>query len=243
MQTRLIGAKKGHSLLKKKSDAMSTRFRKIEKELNDKKCGMGETFKTSSYSLTEARFHAGDITNSIMESVSSASFKVRIKGENIAGIFLPIFLPVGEEQGIKVSGIARGGEYIVAAKKQHQNTLRTLVDIASLQSSFVTLDKAIRVTNRRVNALDRVVIPKVENTIAYIKDELDELSREEFFRLKKVRNKKIKDAAAKQKLLEEKVGAEEAEKIRSMQNLESSQGMSENQLFDTDGGKAENLGF
>jgi hypothetical protein len=45
---------------------------------------------------------------------------------------------------------------------------------------------AIQVTNRRVNALENVVKPCIENTISYIKGELDELEREEFFRLKKV---------------------------------------------------------
>ena len=44
-----------------------------------------------------------------------------------------------------------------------------LVELASLQTAFLTLDEAIKTTNRRVNALDNVVIPKLENTIAYIK--------------------------------------------------------------------------
>lgn len=44
-----------------------------------------------------------------------------------------------------------------------------LVELASLQTAFLTLDAAIKTTNRRVNALEHVVKPKLENTIAYIK--------------------------------------------------------------------------
>lgn len=59
-----------------------------------------------------------------------------------------------------------------------------------LQTSFVTLDEVIKVTNRRVNAIEHVIIPKIEKTLAYITSELDEREREEFFRLKKVQEKK-----------------------------------------------------
>jgi V-type H+-transporting ATPase subunit D len=51
-----------------------------------------------------------------------------------------------------------------------------------IQTAFVILDEVIKVTNRRVNAIEHVIIPRIENTIKYIISELDEQDREEFFR-------------------------------------------------------------
>jgi V-type H+-transporting ATPase subunit D len=62
------------------------------------------------------------------------------------------------------------------------------------KTAFVILDEVIKVTNRRVNALEHILIPRTENTIKYINSELDELDREEFYRLKKVQGKKKRDA-------------------------------------------------
>ena len=68
------------------------------------------------------------------------------------------------------------------------------------QTAFVTLDEVIKVVNRRVNAIEHVIIPRTENTIKYINSELDELDREEFYRLKKVKSNKQRDKdAAEQK--------------------------------------------
>ena len=86
-----------------------------------------------------------------------------------------------------------------------------MVELASLQTSFVTLDEVIKITNRRVNAIEHVIIPKIERTLAYIIAELDELEREEFFRLKKVQDKKKKIRAEKEKEAEERKARGEGE--------------------------------
>ena len=41
-----------------------------------------------------------------------------------------------------------------------------------MQTSFITLDEVIKTTNRRVNAIEHVIIPKIERTLAYIISEL-----------------------------------------------------------------------
>ena len=67
-------------------------------------------------------------------------------------------------------------------KKNYARAVELLVELASLQTSFVTLDEVIKITNRRVNAIEHVIIPKIQRTLDYIISELDELEREEFFR-------------------------------------------------------------
>jgi V-type H+-transporting ATPase subunit D len=54
-------------------------------------------------------------------------------------------------------------------RKAYVSALQLLVQLANLQTAFLTLDTALKVTNRRVNALENVVKPKLENTISYIK--------------------------------------------------------------------------
>jgi len=46
----------------------------------------------------------------------------------------------------------------------------------------------LKVTNRRVNALEFVIMPQLNNTIKYIISELDEMEREDQYRIKKVKD-------------------------------------------------------
>lgn len=71
--------------------------------------------------------------------------------------------------GIVVAGLGKGGQQIQSCRKAYISAIQLLVQLANLQTAFITLDTALKVTNRRVNALENVVKPKIENTISYIK--------------------------------------------------------------------------
>jgi len=123
---------------------------------------------------------------------------VKTRRDNVAGVKLPAFESYQDgTDSYEFAGLARGGQQLAKLKKNYARAIQLLVELASLQTSFITLDEVIKVTNRRVNALEHVVIPKIERTLDYIISELDEAEREEFYRLKKIqeKKKKIRDRA------------------------------------------------
>ncbi|KAK7872238.1 hypothetical protein R5R35_012096 [Gryllus longicercus] len=211
MKARLKGAQKGHSLLKKKADALQMRFRTILGKIIETKTLMGEVMKEAAFSLAEAKFATGDFNQVVLQNVTKAQIKVRTKKDNVAGVTLPVFESYQDgTDTYELAGLARGGQQLAKLKKNYQSAIKLLVELASLQTSFVTLDDVIKLTNRRVNAIEHVIIPRIERTLAYIISELDELEREEFYRLKKIQDKKriarkkaeAKDAELKKAALE-----------------------------------------
>ncbi|KAJ9153493.1 hypothetical protein P3X46_026924 [Hevea brasiliensis] len=229
VKARLVGATRGHALLKKKSDALTVQFRQILKKIVTTKESMGEIMKSSSFALTEAKYVAGEnIKHVVLENVQNASLKVRSRQENVAGVKLPKF-EYFTDGGTRndLTGLARGGQQVQACRAAYVKAIELLVELASLQTSFLTLDEAIKTTNRRVNALENVVKPRLENTISYIKGELDELEREDFFRLKKIQGYKKREiekqlAAAKQFAEEqfaEKISLQKGISLKSAHNL------------------------
>jgi V-type H+-transporting ATPase subunit D len=197
MKGRLRGAQKGHSLLKKKADALQLRFRKILGQIVETKQSMGQVMRDASLSYAQAVFLAGDFGRPIIENVGSAQLRIRSKADNVAGVKIPVFETFLEgTTPFEYTGLGKGGQQIQRCKEFYGKAIKLLVDLASLQTSFLTLDEVIKITNRRVNAIEHVIIPKIERTIAYINSELDEMDREEFFRLKKIQNKKKRVRAA-----------------------------------------------
>jgi len=200
MKAKLKGAITGHSLLKKKSDALTMRFRAILSKLVENKQTMGITMRDASFSLAAAKFAAGDITPTVLENVSVAMVRVKMATENVAGVHLPVFSKniEGNVNTQELTGLSKGGQQIHKSRDTFLKAIDALIELASLQTAFVTLDEVIRVTNRRVNAIEYVVKPKLENTVSYIIAELDENEREEFYRLKKVQSKKKRDIAQRE---------------------------------------------
>jgi V-type H+-transporting ATPase subunit D len=72
----------------------------------------------------------------------------------------------------ELTGLGKGGKAIQECKKQWESAVKVLIHLGSLQTSFRTLDEVIKATKRRVNAIEHVIIPKIERTLEYIKTEV-----------------------------------------------------------------------
>jgi len=202
-KARAGGAKKGWALLKKKRDAMKKRFMDMLKPICELKIEVGVSLNEGAYSFAKAQWanSGSDITDAVLEKAKLASVTCALKSDNVAGVKLPVFqgeLKEGKEyEPFATIGIGQGGAVIGQCRDTYRKAVTALIKLASLQTSFRTLDEEIKMTGRRVNALEYVIIPKIEDVMKYIEQEMDEQAREEFFRVKKVVEKK------KQKLARE----------------------------------------
>ncbi|TQS35095.1 hypothetical protein Golomagni_04494 [Golovinomyces magnicellulatus] len=240
MKSKLKGAQIGHDLLKRKSEALTKRFRgfysftsiqmflhtnrisEITRRIDEAKRKMGRVMQIASFSLAEVTYAVGgSIGYQVQESAKTARFRLRTKQENVSGVFLPTFESYTSEgsDDFGLTGLGKGGQQVQRCRETYARAVETLVELASLQTAFVILDEVIKVVNRRVNAMlvfrcpDKTqsnVIPSLyhkKSKYLLFKDinsELDELDREEFFRLKKVQNKKQRDTAAQDALMKAK---------------------------------------
>ncbi|GLI72628.1 H(+)-transporting V1 sector ATPase subunit D [Penicillium ochrochloron] len=182
MKSKLKGAETGHSLLKRKSEALTKCRAEITRRIDEAKRKMGRVMQIAAFSLAEVSYAVGgDIGYQVQESAKQARFRVRAKQENVSGVFLPQFESYTQDgvNDFALTGLGKGGQQIQRCRETYARAVETLVELASLQTAFLILDEVIKVVNRRD-----------------INSELDELDREEFYRLKKVSGKKQRDTAA-----------------------------------------------
>ena len=96
-------------------------------------------------------------------------------------------------------GITGGGQTLAIARKQFFELMKRIVEIAELQTAYLAVEECLKITNRRVNALEFIVVPRIEYVVKYIFTELEERSKEDKFKIKKILQVK-KDALEKLEL-------------------------------------------
>lgn len=76
----------------------------------------------------------------------------------------------------------------IAVKKFTQ--IKYLIyELAEIENAVYKIAMEIKKTGKRANALDKILIPRYQEAVKYIQDVLEEKEREDFFRLKKIKDK------------------------------------------------------
>uniref|UniRef100_A0AC35U224 DNA-directed DNA polymerase n=1 Tax=Rhabditophanes sp. KR3021 TaxID=114890 RepID=A0AC35U224_9BILA len=126
------------SLLKKKADALSLRFRDILKKIVHNKIRMGEVMKEAAFCLTEAKFTGGDFAHTVTQNVKNPQYRARTKKDNVVGVILPVFEAYQDDPDTyDLTGLGKGGPNIAKLKKNYQKAVELLVEfIAQIKGSI-----------------------------------------------------------------------------------------------------------
>ena len=190
LKTKLESAKGGAKILKKKAKKLQKRFRVVLEECKAKKLEMGAQAKLSAAAMARTKFICAQIAPSILSAVTDPTFTVKEGMQRIQGVATPSFEAEIKEQKKNWLGLHQGGQQIAYTRKLYLETLISILKIAELQTSFISLDEEIKNTKRRANVIEKVIQPKLERTIQHIENEIAESERENYYRYKKIKQKK-----------------------------------------------------
>ncbi|MBD3387741.1 MAG: V-type ATP synthase subunit D [Candidatus Altiarchaeales archaeon] len=185
-------ARKGHRLLKEKRDTLMMEFMNLSKEAGDVGEMASDQMKAARHALAVSSSLAGP---SHIESASlsvEGGLAAEVEYRNVMGIQLPKIsleerLNAIDDRGY---GLITTHPSVDLLASEYERAVDRMIELAAAEQSLIALSSEVKKTNRRVNALEYRVVPRLENTQKYISMRLDEREREGFYRNKMVKRKR-----------------------------------------------------
>lgn len=189
LKTRLKTATRGHKLLKDKSDEMIRQFMVYVRENKRLREQIEAELSSALKGFTLARAVSSNavIEEAVMMPATKA--EISLSSDNVMSVEVPSISVVEHEGQDKYP---YSFDTVTSELDASIGTLSTLlvklVKLAEVEKTCNMLADEIEKNRRRVNALEYVMIPQIEETIKYINMKLDENERASTIRLMKVKS-------------------------------------------------------
>ena len=190
LKRRLVTAIRGHKLLKDKRDEMVRQFMLLirrNRELRiEVEAALGEAL--SGFVLARVAMTREAMEEALLFPVREVTLKV--SKANIMSVNVPkiSYTEKKREQAFFPYGLLTTSAELDSAITRLAGVLPQMVELAELEKTCNMLADEIEKTRRRVNALEYVMIPQLEETIKYIRMKLDEDERGSLVRLMKTKD-------------------------------------------------------
>ena len=191
LKRRIKQTKNGYNLLKLKRDGLFHEFRTLLSEMIEAKEALVDTYVQAKKAINLAGSIEGGLMVKSAAIAVAQSPEVEVSRNNIMGVVVPKvegkYLSQSiEERGL---GLIGGSPYLDEAADAYGELIESIVKAAEMESTLKRLLVEIEATKRRVNALEFKVIPEMKEAQSFIQLRLEEMEREETFRLKRFKNK------------------------------------------------------
>jgi V/A-type H+/Na+-transporting ATPase subunit D len=185
---RIAISKKGLKLLKLKRSALILEFFNMSKEVANLRSDLQEKLAKGYDGIHSSEMFVGPLRLEYESMRIPHIHDLTLKSKNIMGVRIP--------EVTSVSSGTAGQEYLLEipasinqAVKSFQEVHQMVLDVAEKETALRKLLLEIEKTKRRSNAIENVLIPRLQANARYIKFRFDEMERESFTKLKTVKRK------------------------------------------------------
>lgn len=197
LKKKLVTARRGHKLLKDKRDELMRQFLNLvreDKELREK-VEMAVHEANKSFALARSAMSNEAVRVAFMTPKQEVSLELSTK--NIMSVDVPRFTcqtRTADQNDIYSYGYAFTSGDLDAGVSILSDILPDMLRLAETEKSCQLMAEEIEKTRRRVNALEHVLIPNMEEGIKFITMKLDENERSTQIRLMKVKDMMLEEA-------------------------------------------------
>jgi len=179
----------GHKLLKMKRDGLIIEFFELLPKVKDMRSQLVELYTAADKKLAVAMVADGKSALKSAANCRQTPPQVELSENNIMGVVVPKIKVSTIQKSVEERGYGLIGTSVRIDESVHafEKLAEKVLEAAELETTMKKLLDEIESTKRRVNALEFKVIPNLEEIAAYITLRLEELERENVFRLKRIK--------------------------------------------------------
>ncbi|MGI6212012.1 MAG: V-type ATP synthase subunit D [Anaerovoracaceae bacterium] len=206
LKRRLVTARRGHKLMKDKRDELMKNFLELARENARLREDVEKELAVMYKDFEKARSIMSSEAMQTALMFPKQGVKLNVTQRNIMSVNVPVFdfeTTQVEKGNVLPYGFARTSGELDGAIEAVSDVFPKLLDLAAREKETQLLAAELEKTRRRVNALEYVMIPRLENTIRYIQMKLDENERANQTRLMKVKDMVLEDTHHYEERLEQ----------------------------------------
>jgi len=179
----------GHKLLKMKRDGLIIEFFELLPKVKDMRSQLVELYTVADKRLAVAMVVDGKSALKSAANCRQTPPQVELSERNIMGVVVPKIKVSTIQKSVEERGYGLIGTSVRIDESVHafEKLAEKVLEAAELETTMKKLLDEIESTKRRVNALEFKVIPNLEEIASYITLRLEELERENVFRLKRIK--------------------------------------------------------
>ncbi len=188
LKNRMRLAERGHNLLKEKRDSLIMEFFNAIAEIKEARNVVEDTLSEAFSSLTQAKMVMGPSRVIEFAYASKVRTDISIATRSMMGVRVPVMTVEQHVPELPYS-LPDSSARLDTMSIKFREALKSLTKLAEIESTVKRLALEIERTKRRVSALETIVIPRLDATARFVRLALEEREREDFIRLKMIRDR------------------------------------------------------